>query len=75
MEGKDLPLVGRELGYRRHRTTTGYVHLDDEHLIEAAEKVGRIVAAAMEFEVRLRWRRPFIVTQTGGSWGGVHKHH
>jgi len=39
--------VGELLGHRRHRTTTGYAHLDDAHLVEAAEKVGSLIAAAM----------------------------
>ena len=47
MSGEGLPLVGRLLGHRRHRTTAGYAHLSDRHLIEAAEHVGRIIAMAM----------------------------
>ena len=34
-------------GHRRHRTTAGYAHLADAHLVEAAEKVGTIIANAM----------------------------
>ena len=48
MSGENLPLVGRLLGHRRHRTTAGYAHLVDGHLVEAAEKVGNIIAEAME---------------------------
>ena len=48
MAGENLPLVGRLLGHRRHRTTAGYAHLADGHLVEAAEKVGGIIAEAME---------------------------
>lgn len=44
MSGENLPLVGRLLGHRRHRTTAGYAHLADRHLAEAAEKVGRLIA-------------------------------
>ena len=47
MAGENLPLVGKLLGHRRHRTTAGYAHLSDGHLVEAAEKVGNIVARAM----------------------------
>ena len=50
MSGENLPLVGRLLGHRRHRTTAGYAHLADGHLVEAAEKVGSIIAEAMEGE-------------------------
>ncbi len=48
MSGENLPLVGKLLGHRRHRTTAGYAHLADGHLVEAAEKVGSIIAEAME---------------------------
>ena len=47
MSGEGLPLIGRLLGHSRHRTTAGYAHLADAHLVEAAEKVGAIIAAAM----------------------------
>ena len=47
MSGENLPLVDRLLGHRRHETTVGYAHLVDAHLVEVAEKVGRIVAEAM----------------------------
>ena len=41
MSGENLPLVGKLLGHWRHRTTAGYAHLADGHLVEAAEKVGK----------------------------------
>ena len=47
MSGENLPLVGKLLGHRRHRTTAGYAHLADEHLVAAAEKVGSMIADAM----------------------------
>ena len=47
MSGENLPLVGKLLGHRQHRTTAGYAHLADGHLVEAAERVGRIIANAM----------------------------
>ena len=50
MSGENLPLVGRLLGHRRHRTTAGYAHLADDHLVEAAEKVGGRIAQAMVIE-------------------------
>ena len=46
--GEILPFVSKLLGHRRHRTTAGYAHLADEHLVEAAEKVGYIIASAMK---------------------------
>ena len=48
MAGENLPLVGKLLGHKRHRTTAGYAHLADDHLIEAAERVGRFIADAMK---------------------------
>ena len=64
MAGENLPLVGKLLGHRRHRTTAGYAHLDDAHLVEAAEKVGCLIADAMNLQVvppssRHRARRPY----------------
>ena len=47
MAGENLPQVGKLLGHRRHRTTAGYAHLANGHLVEAAEKVGTIIANAM----------------------------
>ena len=47
MSGENLPLVGKLLGHRRHRTTAGYAYVADEHLVEAAEKVGILIAQAM----------------------------
>ena len=47
MSGENLPLVGKLLGHRRHRTTAGYAHLADGHLVDAAEKMGGIIAHAM----------------------------
>ena len=47
MAGENLPLVGKLLGHRRHRTTAGYAHLADAHLVETAEKVGAVINEAM----------------------------
>ena len=47
MSGEHLPQVGKLLGHRRHRTTAGYAHLDDRHLVETVEEVGCIIADAM----------------------------
>ncbi len=47
MSGENLPLVGRLLGHRRHRTTAGYAHLADRHMAEAAERVGRLIAGSI----------------------------
>ena len=50
MAGENLPLVGKLLGHRPHRTTASYVHLDDAHLVEAAERVGGIIIEAMNHQ-------------------------
>ena len=47
MSGEGLPLVAKLLGHRRHRTTAGYAHLADGHIVEAAERVAGIIARAM----------------------------
>ena len=48
MAGENLPLVGKLLGHRRHRTTAGYAHIADAHLVAAAETVGALIAQAMK---------------------------
>ena len=50
MAGENLPLVGKLLGYKKHRTMAGYAHLADEHLVEAAERVGSVISKAMNSE-------------------------
>ena len=44
MSGENLPQIGKLLGHRRHRTTAGYAHLADSRLVEAAERVGNLIA-------------------------------
>ena len=51
MSGETLPLVGKLLGHRRHSTTAGYAHLADIHLVETAERVGSLIAQAMNLDV------------------------
>ena len=50
MAGENLPLIGKLLGHRKHRTTAGYAHVADAHLVEAAEKVGVMIAKSMGFQ-------------------------
>ena len=64
MSGETLPLIGKLLGHRRHSTTAGYAHLADGHLVETAEKVGSLIAKAMNLHMvplpsRPRDRRAF----------------
>ena len=58
MAGENLPLVGKLLGHRRHETTAGYAHLADGHLVETAEKVGSLIACAMNLQVVSPSSRP-----------------
>ena len=58
MSGENLPLVGKLLGHRRHETTAGYAHLADGHLVETAEKVGSLIADAMNLQVLSPPSRP-----------------
>ena len=51
MSGENLPLVGKLLGHRQHSTTAGYAHLADGHLVEEAEKVGSLIAQAMNLHI------------------------
>ena len=43
MSGENLPLVGKLLGHRRHATTAGYAHLADGHLVDAVERVRKVI--------------------------------
>ena len=45
--GESLTTIGKLLGHTQMHTTAGYTHLADAHLVEAAEKVGALVATAM----------------------------
>ena len=58
MAGEYLPLVGKLLGHQRHRTTAGYAHLADPHLVEAAEKVGSVIADAMVSDQKAKSAKP-----------------
>ena len=59
MSGENLPLVGKLLGHRRYRTTAGYAHLADAHLVEAVEKVGSVIARAMAAKLGSEARTSF----------------
>ncbi len=66
MSGENLPLVGKLLGHRRHETTAGYAHLADGHLVDMAEKVGSLIADAMNFHIAAAPSQPR--TQLHGRW-------
>jgi integrase len=48
MSKETLPMVGRLLGHANHQSTARYAHLDDEHLLDAAQQVGDMVQALLE---------------------------
>jgi integrase len=43
MNRETLPMIGRLLGHANHQSTTRYAHLDDGHLLDAAQQVGDAV--------------------------------
>ena len=42
-----LPMIGKLLGQPDLRTTTRYAHLDDGHVIEAAQRIGDLIEQSM----------------------------
>lgn len=57
MSGENLSLVGKLLGHWWHRTTAGYADLAEAHLLEAAEKVGSIIAREKKYISQTRRKR------------------
>ena len=49
MNGVDMVTIAKLLGHALVETTAGYAHLAGAHLVEAAEKVGAAIAAAMNY--------------------------
>ena len=37
-------MIGRLLGHANVQTTARYAHLDDDHLLEAAQRIGDAIA-------------------------------
>ncbi|MBL4718761.1 MAG: tyrosine-type recombinase/integrase, partial [Erythrobacter sp.] len=48
MNKETLPMIGRLLGHANVQTTARYAHLDDRHLLEAAQQIGDAVGALMD---------------------------
>lgn len=42
-----LPMIGKLLGQARLQTTSRYAHLDDAPVLDAAERIGALIADAM----------------------------
>lgn len=43
MNKETLPMIGRLLGHTNPQSTAGYAHLDDEHVLDAAEQIGAAI--------------------------------
>ena len=43
MSKETLPMIGRLLGHANYQSTARYAHLDDQHLLDAAQQVGDAV--------------------------------
>jgi integrase len=47
MSKETLPMIGRLLGHANHQSTARYAHLDDEHVLDAAEQIGAAIERMM----------------------------
>lgn len=47
MSKETLPMIGRLLGHANYQSTARYAHLDDEHLLDAAQQIGDAVERLM----------------------------
>jgi integrase len=47
MGGESLPMIGKLLGHRSIQSTSRYAHLDDAHLLDAAETIGAAINGAI----------------------------
>ncbi|XAP78918.1 tyrosine-type recombinase/integrase [Citromicrobium bathyomarinum] len=43
MNKETLPMIGRLLGHANAGSTARYAHFDDDHVLEAAEQIGKVV--------------------------------
>ncbi len=49
-------MIGRLLGHANHQPTARYAHLDDEHLLDAAQQVGDAVERLMGDPLKSRMK-------------------
>ena len=47
MNKETLPMIGRLLGHANPQSTARYAHLDDEHVLDAAEQIGAAIKRMM----------------------------
>ena len=52
MTKETLPMIGRLLGHANHQSTARYAHLDDEHLLDAAQQIGDAVERLMHGQLK-----------------------
>lgn len=48
MTRENLPMIGKLLGHKNVKSTARYAHLDDAHMLDAAEEVGLLIEAALD---------------------------
>jgi integrase len=46
-KSETLPMIGKLLGHAKIATTSRYAHLDDGHVLDGIERIGRLLADAM----------------------------
>ena len=56
-QGMNLPVIGRLLGHSQASTTQRYAHVDVDPALAAANKIGAVVADALDIDGRLDDRR------------------
>lgn len=47
MNKETLPMIGRLLGHTNPQSTARYAHLDEEHVLDAAEKIGSAIESLL----------------------------
>ncbi len=48
MNQATLPMIGRLLGHANPRSTARYAHLDDDHVLDAAQQIGDAIERMMD---------------------------
>ncbi len=60
MSKETLPMIGRLLGHANHHSTARYAHLDDEHLLDAAQQIGDAVEHLMGAPLKSRVKNDIL---------------
>jgi integrase len=47
MNKETLPMIGRLLGHANHQSTARYAHIDDDHVLDAAQQIGDAIERMM----------------------------